>query len=275
MPQDFKGTERLNVMGKAWALVTGASSGIGYEFARLLAARGYPLLIVSNEEQAIFTKGEMLSSAYGVDVRPLYMDLGVPEAAERLYRFCQEQGMEIEVVVNNAGMFYFGEVSAQKPGQVEKMILLHVLTPTMLCRLFGEDMKRRKRGYVLNMSSLSAWIPYPGIALYASTKVYLKSFSRAFRSEMYDYGVNVTTLCPGGVATNLYRLSDRLLKLAIRLGFMMKADRLAEKGIKALFRRRSRVIPGWINHVFLPLLLLLPAGLVRWIMRRSRLLPKN
>lgn len=262
-------------MQNQWALITGASSGIGFEYAKVLGERNYNLVIVSNEQRAIIEKGEWLKANYGIEVLPVYMDLALPEAARQLYAYCREKSLEVEVLINNAGMFYFGEVLEQKSAQVEQMVLLHLLTPTMLCRLFGADMKERRRGYILNMSSLSAWLPYPGIALYASTKCYLKSFSRAFRSELYGYGVEITTLCPGGVATNLYHLSERLQKLAIRLGFMMRPEKLARKGIRAMFRGKAMRMPGFLNHLFLPLLLLLPAGFVRWGMRKSGLLPKT
>ncbi|MBS1446322.1 SDR family NAD(P)-dependent oxidoreductase [Odoribacter laneus] len=262
-------------MQNQWALITGASSGIGFEYAKVLGERKYNLVIVSNEQQAIQEKGQWLKEEYKIEVFPVYLDLALPEAARQLYAYCQEKSLEVEVLINNAGMFYFGEVLDQKSAQVEKMVLLHLLTPTMLCRLFGADMKKRGRGYILNMSSMSAWLPYPGIALYASTKRYLKSFSRAFRSELYGSGVSVTTLCPGGVATNLYHLSERMQKLAIRLGFMMRPGKLARKGIRAMFRERAMRMPGFLNHLFLPLLLLLPAGFVRWTMRKSGLLPKT
>ena len=171
-------------MQNQWALITGASSGIGFEYAKVLGERKYNLVIVSNEQQAIQEKGQWLKEEYKIEVFPVYLDLALPEAARQLYAYCQEKSLEVEVLINNAGMFYFGEVLDQKSAQVEKMVLLHLLTPTMLCRLFGADMKKRGRGYILNMSSMSAWLPYPGIALYAYTKRYHKSYSLAFRSEL-------------------------------------------------------------------------------------------
>ena len=147
-------------MEKKWALVTGASSGIGLAYAEELASRGYQLVIVSNEEQAIREKGEFLSEKYGIEVLPLYDT-------------CQEKNIPIEVLVNNAGMFFFCETLQAKANIVEKMLYLHVTTPTQLCYYFGQEMKKRRHGYILNMSSLSCWLPYPGITLYASTKRYL------------------------------------------------------------------------------------------------------
>lgn len=261
------------MMDRQWALVTGASSGIGYAYAAEMASRGFNVVIVSNEEQAIAEKAEILKQTYHVEIIPLYRDLAIPEAAEELYKTCQEMNLEIEVLINNAGMFYFDEITRVKDKVNAKMLYLHVNTPTMLCYYFGNDMKKRRHGYILNMSSMSAWIPYPGIGIYASTKRYLKNFSRALRSELLDYNVSVTTICPGAVATNLYNLQDNLKQLAIRLGIMMRPEQLAKKGVKAMFKRRSMRLPGLINKIAVPLLLLLPHGLVRWIMRNTPLLP--
>ncbi len=132
-------------------------------------------------------------------------------------------------------MFFFCETLQAKANIVEKMLYLHVTTPTQLCYYFGQEMKKRRHGYILNMSSLSCWLPYPGITLYASTKRYLKSFSRGLRSELLDYGVSVTVLCPGAVATNLYNLSDNLKTLAIRLGIMMRRKNWLKKGLMPCF----------------------------------------
>ena len=130
-------------MEKRWALVTGASSGIGFAYAEELARRGFPLVIVSNEEQAIREKGEYLAGEYGVDVIALYRDLAVPGAARELYDTCQERGVEVDVLINNAGMFFYYEILQAKAGVVEKMLYLHVTTPTQLCYYFGQEMKRR------------------------------------------------------------------------------------------------------------------------------------
>ena len=130
-------------MEKKWALVTGASSGIGLAYAEELASRGYQLVIVSNEEQAIREKGEFLSEKYGIEVLPLYRDLAIPGAAKELYDTCQEKNIPIEVLVNNAGMFFFCETLQAKANIVEKMLYLHVTTPTQLCYYFGQEMESR------------------------------------------------------------------------------------------------------------------------------------
>lgn len=262
-------------MERKWALITGASSGIGFAYAEELASRGYQLVIVSNEEQAIVEKGRQLSDQYRVEILSLYQDLAIPGAAKELHDTCMEKGIPIEILINNAGMFFFNETVEEKPRIIEKMLYLHVTAPTQLCYYFGQDMKKRRHGYILNMSSLSAWLPYPGITLYASTKRYLKSFSRGLRSELYDYGVSVTVLCPGAVSTNLYNLSDTLKALAIRLGIMTRPEKLAKKGINALLHRRALLVPGLFNKICTPIVLCLPHGLIRWLMRKSKLLELN
>ena len=177
-------------------------------------------------------------------------------------------GLEIEVLVNNAGIFRLEHVVNLSMGVVQAMLMLHMNTVVLLCRYFGDDMRKRGRGYILNMSSMSAWFPYPGISLYASTKCFLKSFSRAFRLEMLDYGVNVTTVCPGAIATDLYNLPRHLQRLAVRIGVMMKPATLARRAINGMFRHRAQMIPGVINYFFIGILFFVPYGVVRWSMRK-------
>ena len=131
-------------------------------------------------------------------------------------------------------------------------------------------MKARGKGYILNMSSMSAGMPFPGISVYAATKSYLKQFSKAIHNELYDYGVRVTAVCPGAVATDLYNLSGHYQRLGLRLGILMRPERLARKGLRALFAGRRCVTPGTVNHLFMPLAALVPSRLIRLIKRRAK-----
>ena len=260
-------------MEKLWALVTGASSGIGFAYAKELASRGYPVVMVSNEEQAIQEKGEWIRQTYGVDVLALYQDLAVPGAAKALFEACQAEGIIVDILVNNAGMFFLNEIVDEKEIKVEKMLYLHMTTPTQLCYYFGQEMKRREHGHILIMSSLSCWFPFPGISLYASTKRYLKSMAQGLRTEMKAYGVNVTVVCPGAVATNLYNLKDNLKELAINLGVMMRPEQLARRGINAMFKKRYSILPGVLNKIFTPIVMSLPQCVVIFLMRHTGILP--
>ena len=240
------------------ALVTGASSGIGREYARQLAGMGYNLLLVSNEEEQIRKVSKELASQYGVHATPLCMDLAQPGAAGQLYDYCREQGIEIEILINNAGIFSFSDVADTPCSLLESMNILHVVTPTLLCRYFGEAMRQKRKGYILNMSSLSARTPFPGIATYTASKAYLATFSRAFHAEMKPYNVGVTAIAPGAVATNLYRLSDKLQKLGIRLGIITPAPQFAKTALRYMFKRRNVVYPGFINRMFVAIFPLIP-----------------
>ena len=207
------------------ALVTGASSGIGYQYARLLAEKGYDLLLVSNEEIRIAEVARELRRQFGVRADGLCRDLSLADAADSLFEYTRQQGFEVEVLVNNAGVFFFDDLTETDSRRIERMIGLHVQTVTMLCRYFGAAMKARGKGYILNMSSMSAGMPFPGISVYAATKSYLKQFSKAIHNELYDYGVRVTAVCPGAVATDLYNLSGHYQRLGLRLGILRAVRR--------------------------------------------------
>ena len=255
---------------RATALITGASSVIGYQYARQLAALGYDLLIVSNDAEGIANSAAEIRKQYGVRVTPLYRDLSAENAAEDLYRYCEDEQLDVEVLVNNAGVFFFDDLARVDSRRIELMLRLHVRTTTLLCHYFGRSMQARGRGYILNMSSMSAWMPFPGISVYAATKSYLRTLSLAIRNELYDRGVRVTAVCPGAVATGLYNLSERYRRLALRLGIMMTPERLARKGLRALFSGRRRTVPGFVNRVFVPLAGLIPGPIVRLIKRKAK-----
>lgn len=250
------------------ALVTGASSGIGLEYARQLAARHYRLILVSNEADPLQKAAEEIAGRYGTEVTPVCLDLAQPDSASTLYTYCRERQIEISLLINNAGIFSFRDIADTPPAKLACMLNLHMLTVTQLCRYFGEEMRKRKSGYILNMSSLSAWTPFPGIAAYAATKAYIRSFSRSFGLEMQPYGVTVLAVCPGAVATDLYRLPPDYQRLGLRLGILMSPERLVRKALKALFNKRHQLIPGCINRLFIPLVGLLPRPAIRFIKRK-------
>ena len=252
------------------ALITGASSGIGLAYARALAARGYDLLLVSNQETEQCRIAEELSATYGIDARPLCMDLSHGEAARELYDYCTKESLEIEILINNAGIFFFNDVTETAVSRLETMTGLHMTTPTLLCHYFGAAMKQRGHGHILNMASMAATFAVPGIAVYAASKSYLKIFSKALYNELYDYGVSVTVLCPGAVDTDLYGLAPHLRRLGVRLGILMPPERLVQKGLRAMFHGKRCVMPGAINRLFVLIPPMLPSPLVRWIKRHAR-----
>jgi len=255
------------------ALITGASSGIGYAIANELGSRGYDLILVSNQETKLNEVCNELITKYNIKARAIFMDLAKPDAAIKLYDWCRKWELQVDILVNNAGIFFFGEVVESSIEKTQQMLTLHTSTPAMLCALFGHGMKKRRSGNILNISSLSAFIPYPGIVSYSSTKRFLQSFSRAFRTEMMDYNVNVTCICPGAVSTQLYELDDVKREKAINTGIMMSADKLARLSVNAMFSRKYLLIPGFLNRLSLLFVFQIPHGIVKLIRRYSKLLP--
>lgn len=252
---------------RPYALVTGASSGIGYQYARQLAQKGYNLLIVSNEADAIAQKQQQLAYDYPVEVLALCRDLGAGGAAQELYDWCHERQLEVEVLVNNAGVYHDRDFLEETASFNEMTINLHVLTPAMLAYCFARDMVSRHKGYILNMSSITSEIAVQRLALYSATKCFLKNFSRSLHIEVYHKGVYVTAVRPGAVDTGLYSLGPKATKAGLLFGYIVTPEKLACKGLRALFRGKAQVTPGFLNHVLIFLVTLLPTGLLKLIRR--------
>lgn len=259
-------------MTESFALVTGASSGIGLEIANLLAARGYSLLLVSDQGELLDQLAEKLSLDHKVRVVKLCINLASNEAAYEVFNFCQENKLSVEVLVNNAGFFFFGQITNAPREKAQAKIQLHVMTSSLLCTLFGNKMKKRRKGFILNISSIIAYKAFPGIGYYAATKSYIKSFTRSLRTELKYYGIHVTCLCPGATATNLYDPNVVDVELVKKLGIMMSADKVAKLGVQGLFKNKAVVIPGLITKLILLLTLLTPQWVLYEIRKRSKFL---
>jgi short-subunit dehydrogenase len=257
---------------KDWALVTGACSGIGLELARGLAQRGHPLVMVSNREKELGEAATSLRVAHGVEVHAVTMDLARPEAASALHAEVKALGVEVGILVSNAGMLLFGEVAETDAGKLNALLQLHVVTPTLLARHFGADLRARRSGHILFVSSISAWRPFPSIAVYGASKRYLFDFADALRAELTVWGVNVTCLSPGAVATNLYD-SRVPVGLAKRLGVMVEPSFVARKALVALFARRANVVPGIGAKLMAWGMSVCPGWLIGLIRRHSGFLP--
>ena len=186
----------------------------------------------------------------------------------------QRRGLEIEILINNAGQFFFGEVVDHEPEQVAAMLQLHVVTPTLLTRSFARHMRERRRGHVLITSSISAWRDFPGIALYGSTKRYLRSFACALRAELKVWGVNVTCLAPGATATNLFDQLGPVVQRARRLHVMVLPEQVARLAVKGLFARRAVVLPGWRARLSAWAMALTPDWVIAMLRVRLPFLPR-
>lgn len=276
------------------ALITGASSGIGLMYSRELAAQGHDLIIVSNQEKELEEVKQQIGEKYGVRVWSVYKDLTSPTAAEELHDYCLENNLEVDILINNAGVFFFNNLIDNTVRRIELMLNLHVLNTTRMTRIFGEDMVRRntyveevlneagekvliehikpkkdqRPGYILNMSSMSAWMAMPGIQCYNATKAFINNFSHSVWYEMHPYGVNVLSVTPGAVDTRLYGLSMPLRRLAVAIRVSIPPEKLVKKAIKALFRGKKQCMPGLINHIAVPFLKHLPDWLVFFVINK-------
>lgn len=252
------------------ALITGGSSGLGYEYARQLAAKGCSLLLVSNREAELTAAAEALSVEFGVKVITRFQDLSGTDAADDLFEWCIKEGLQVDILISNAGMFFYGELNEERYGKAKALLGLHVNTPTRLCVLFGNEMKKRGDGVIISMSSLAAKVPFPGITLYSATKAYLRAFGLAMYHELRPYGVGFTTVCPGAIATPLYGLREDLMKLALRLGVVKTPSWLVRKVLRRAERHKALVQPGLMDNIFLPLVNLVPSALTTRLWVRYR-----
>lgn len=252
------------------ALVTGGSSGIGLEFSRQLAEKGYDLIIVSNSREQLDAVCAPIAEEYGVKVIPRLQNLATGNAAEELMEWCDSQSVLPDILINNAGMFYFKELSPELMGKAEVMIGLHVTTPTKMCILFGDRMKQRGSGRILLVASMAARIPAPGIQVYSATKAYLRSFGESLSFELKPYGVTVTTLCPAAVATPLYGLKKGLLNFGVAIRVIHTPQWLVRKALKGLFRGRRLMKPSIMNAYLPPMIKMLPSNLEQKIWDRIK-----
>ena len=256
----------------SYALVTGASSGIGLEFARQLAQRGYHLLIVSNEEaihsRAAEITAELESQGKQIEVLSMVMDLGQQSAARELYDYTHARGLEIEVLVNNAGVYHDKDILDDSEAFTSLILNLHMYTPAMLCYLFGQDMKSRHKGYILNVCSVTSKIAAQRLGTYGSTKAFLCNFTRSLHIELKAHGVNVTDVSPGAVDTGLFSIPHWVTKTGKALGIIASPQMLVRRALRALFRGRAKTtIPTVFWQVLCFIILLLPTSLLRLIRR--------
>ena len=267
---------------KAWALVTGAASGMGRIYAVRLARMGYDLVLVDIngrglEETENMVRAEVAASdkvpvLFKDDFRiiTIVQDLSRQNAADMIFDRTQEEGCEVEVLVNNAGVMYCQGIAETSERMLKLIMMLHMNTPLMLCRKYVVGMKERGCGYILNISSLAECMSWPGIGMYGATKRFVKDYSRELRIECQKTGVSVTNAYFGAVDTPLVPLKESLRKLARGLAVMISPERAVDCALRATFRRRKGVMPGVLNHIFRPLCRILPDCLLGWIYRKAK-----
>lgn len=230
------------------ALITGASSGLGLEFAELLAAQKVDLVLAARRLEPMERLAADLRRKYGVDVVVEPIDLAAPGAAARLKDILDERTLQIDILVNNAGYGLHGEFLETPIERTTDMIQLNIIALTELSHVFGRDMADRGSGQILLIASLLGLQPVPTFAAYAATKSYVLAFGEALHDELRPRGVVVTSLCPGHTETGFDAAAGAAVSPMLRL-LTMKPRPVAETGLRALSQGRASVIAGLMNNI--------------------------
>jgi len=246
-------------LGKT-ALVTGASSGIGSSFARLLAKSGANLILVARREDRLNKLAEILRNDFDVKVDVIVKDLAQLDASNELYRQTNALGLQVDVLINNAGLGTHGDFLNIPLSKHHQMINLNITALNDLTYLFGQDMAKRGQGSILLVSSIAGFLPVPRFSTYAATKNYVLALGEALGNEFKSKGVNVTTLCPGGTLTEFMGVAGQQID-GIRSLAMMSSDEVAKTGLKALARKQRVIVPGWLYKIGISSLRLFPRRL--------------
>jgi uncharacterized protein len=247
------------------ALITGASSGIGMEFARALAKVGNHLVLVARREDRLEALKKELVELYNIRVDVIPADLSTIKGCEELISLIDKKGLSIDILINNAGFGYEGEFISQKVERLKEMIGLNITTLTLLAKHFGDLMAKKQSGYILLTSSVGAFTPCPRIAVYDATKAYVLLLGEALNNEFKKNNVKVTTLCPGATRTEFFDVAGQTLNPLVKMTLMSPED-VAIKSLDGLLRGKSVVIPGLLNKLtvlglrFLPRVLLAPVA---------------
>lgn len=240
-----------------WVLITGASQGIGYEFAKLFAQDGYALVLTARDELRLEEVAAELRSQFKAMVKILAKDLAKPGAARGIFEELERQQVPISILVNNAGFGFQGAFATNELQREVDLIQVNVTALVELTRLFLTPMRARREGRILNVASTASFLPGPYMASYYASKAFVYSFSRALSVELAGSGVTVTALCPGLTRSKFHSRAG----LKRPEGFlMMDADKVARMGYRALMRGKPAVVAGWLNQAGVMASKMLPAG---------------
>lgn len=261
-------------MGRT-ALITGASSGIGYELSKLFAADGYDLILVARSEARLHELAAALRQAHHIQATVLACDLSDPNVVETVWSEVERQNLTVDVLVNNAGYGQWGRFVDLDEAELLNMLSLNVLTLTALTRRFLPPMIARGWGRVLNVGSTASFQPVPLLAVYAASKAYVLSFSEALAQETRGTGVRVTALCPGVTRTGFQaRARIEGARSPLTMLGVMEAERVARVGYRALMRGQAVAVPGVLNQLIVSAQRLAPRALIRaigeWMMSPMR-----
>jgi uncharacterized protein len=247
----------------AYALVTGASKGIGKSIALELAARGHDLLLVARDESALVALCNEVRQRFPIKAEYLAVDLSSINAANEVFDWVKSGNRQVDVLVNNAGYGLSGNFTQYNADDYANMIQLNILTLVKMCRMFVDYRVASSQGYIMNIASTAAYQAVPGLSLYAATKVFVLNFSRALDHELRSKGIIVTAVSPGATDTGFAaraQLGEKGLKMAEKVN--MTPDAVAKIAVKAMFAGKREVVTGLMNKIGAGIVRFLPKSLV-------------
>ncbi|MCC5944715.1 MAG: SDR family oxidoreductase [Bernardetiaceae bacterium] len=231
---------------KEYILITGASSGIGYEMAQQLAEAKYNLILVARSIDKLAKMQQTLSSQFGIEVQYFDKDLSKPELAIELFNDVKSKKFCVSHLVNNAGFGDYGSFLETSLEQELQMVNLNVSSLLVLTKLFAQEMAKRKSGRIMNVASLLSFIPFPYYSVYSATKTFVLAFSETIAAELQGTGVVITTLCPGTVETP-FHTPDMRKTNAMSANKPVPARDVAKAGVKLLLQGKGKKIVGFNN----------------------------
>jgi short-subunit dehydrogenase len=257
-----------SLLAGKWALVTGASSGLGADFARNLAGRGMHIVLVARRIERLETLAQELRTQRNVETHVVALDLAEPEAPARLYQQVKDLGVHIEVLINNAGFGIYGQFIETPWQRLNEMLQVNIMAVCHLTRLFAPDMVARKSGYILQIASIGAYQPSPSYAAYSAAKSFILFWGEALNYELRPHGVKVTVLSPGVTRTDFLKVSGQQATPYQRL-LMMRSPDVVRIGLDALLKGKTSIVPGALNRFFAWLNRLMPRRLAAALSARA------
>lgn len=250
---------------KSTVLITGASVGIGRELAKVFAAHGHDLILVARRKAKLAALARTLTKREGIETRVIPADLSAPDAPQALFDQVAELGLDVDILINNAGVLFGGAFRRMSQSDIDAMLKLNVSALTALARLYVEPMVARGTGHIVNLASLAAFQPVPSLAVYAATKAYVLSFSEALAEELKSKGVRVSVVCPGFTDTDMLRgsVEDNASESGMPGVLVMSPERVAQEAYDAIARGDVVKVPGLGNALVSAGVRLVPRWLVR------------
>lgn len=230
-----------------FALITGGSKGIGKEMALVLAEKGYNILLVARNEAELAAAQKEIQEKFNVKVAFLAADLSQLGASKQIFDWVQKESFDVSVLINNAGYGLWGFFDKMTLESQQNMMVLNMNALVELTYLFLPVLKTKPQAYILNVASTAAYQAVPALGVYAATKAFVLSFSRALSFEMKKSTISVTCLSPGTTSTNFTNRAGMQAMQALADKFTMPADVVAKFGIKAMFAKKTEVVPGFVN----------------------------